>query len=66
MLGNKIKTFVEKEGYKFSAIADKAGITINAFSAMVNGKRKITAEEYFSICEALGVSVSYFYDKQSA
>jgi len=66
VLGQKIKSFAEEKGLKFSTIADRAGIPTNTFSAMINGKRRITAEEYFSICEALEVSVTYFYEKQTA
>ena len=60
MLGEKIKQYIANSGYKFGVIAEKAGVSANVFSAMVNGKRKITAEEYFAICKALGVELEYF------
>ena len=44
MLGFKIKDYMTAKGLKFGAIAERAGIPANIFSAMINGKRKITAE----------------------
>jgi hypothetical protein len=44
-------------------VANEAGIPINTFSAMLNEKRKITAEEYFAICSALKLEAGYFADK---
>lgn len=61
MLGFKIKDYMTAKGLKFGAIAERAGIPANIFSAMINGKRKITAEEYFSICSALGVPLEQFH-----
>lgn len=61
MLGFRIKEYITQCGLKFGVVADRAGIPLNVFSAMINGKRKITAEEYFSICKALGVPLEQFY-----
>ena len=61
MLGFQIKDYMTKQGLKYGSIAEKAGIPFNIFSAMINGKRKITAEEYFSICNALDVPLEQFY-----
>lgn len=61
MLGIRIKEYIADCGLKYSAVATRAGIPFNTFSAMINGKRKITAEEYFSICEALSVPLDMFY-----
>lgn len=60
MLGAKIKNHISKLGLKMSVIAEKANIPLNTFSAMMNDKRKITAEEYFSICSALNVGLDEF------
>lgn len=61
MLGFRIKEYMTQCGLKYGVIADRAGIPLNVFSAIINGKRKITAEEYFSICKALGVPLEQFY-----
>lgn len=60
MLGMKIKEYIVQTGLKIGVVAERAGIPINTFSAMVNGKRRITAEEYFSICNALNVPLEKF------
>lgn len=60
MLGIRIKEYITDSGLKFGAVAERAGIPQNVFSAMINGKRKITAEEYFLICKALNVPLEQF------
>ena len=60
MLGNEIKKYILASGFKILAIAEKSEIPVNTFSAMLNGKRKITAEEYFSVCAALNVPLEKF------
>jgi transcriptional regulator with XRE-family HTH domain len=63
MYGEQIKNFLDENGIKYSFVASEAGISNNIFSAMLNGKRKITVEEYFSICHALKVDANYFAEK---
>lgn len=60
MLSERIRDYIEKSGLKFGVIAERVGIPMNTFSAMMNGKRKITAEEYFAICKALNVPLEQF------
>lgn len=60
MLGLRIKEYMEKNGIIFTFVARSIGVTNSTFSAMLNGKRRITAEEYFSICSVLNVDLSYF------
>lgn len=63
MFGAKIKEYISQKGLKLGAVAERAGIPLNTFSAMVNGKRRITVEEYVSICSALGVPFETFIPK---
>ena len=60
MLGVRIREYIVESGMKLGAVAEKANIPMNTFSAMMNGKRKITAEEYFDICKILGVPLEKF------
>ena len=60
MFGARIKEYISQKGLKLGAVANKAGIPLNTFSAIVNGKRKITVEEYVRICAALGVPFEQF------
>lgn len=60
MLGTEIRNYISEVGLKMSAVAEKANIPTNTFSAMMNDKRKITVEEYFAICKALNVTLDKF------
>lgn len=63
MLGKLIKRYIDENGIKYSFVAEEAGISQNVFSAILNGKRKIVAEEYFAICFVLKVDIGYFAEK---
>ena len=58
----EIKNFIKDNGLLLPKISKTIGVSNETFIAMLNGKRKITAEEYFLICHALGVSLSHFSD----
>jgi len=58
--GKLIKKHLDENGIKYSFVANEAGMPLNIFSAMLNEKRKITAEEYFIICAVLKVDANYF------
>ena len=60
MLGVLIKKFLDENGIKYSFVANGANIPVNSFSSMINGKRKMTAEEYVRICQVLQVDFDYF------
>lgn len=60
MLGERVKKFLDENGIKYGYVAESIGVSISTFSAMLNGNRKITAEEYFLICEVLKVNTEYF------
>lgn len=63
MLGERIKDYILGEGLKLGAVAERVGVPMNTFSTMMNGSRKITAEEYFAICKALNVPLDKFIPK---
>jgi plasmid maintenance system antidote protein VapI len=63
MVGDLIKKHLSERGIKQTYIAKAIGIENNVFSMMLNNKRKITAEEYFRICKAIGINAEYFADQ---
>ncbi len=63
MLGRQIKIYLFSKGISQTYIAAKTGIPNPILSAMLNGRRKIKAEEYFAICKALEVSVEKFVEE---
>ena len=60
MLGKVIKDYMKENGIKQQFIAEEIGTTPQTLGAMLNGQRKIEATEYFNICKALKVDISYF------
>lgn len=65
MVGLRVKKYLDEKGIKYSYLSEKTGIPMNMLSPTLNGKRKMSAEEYFTICKALGVSEDTFApDKQ--
>lgn len=65
-LAKNIKTYLENNYISKKLIADKTGMTQNAVSLSLNGKRKLTADEYVSICKALNVPLDTFLTAKSA
>lgn len=61
MLGELIRRYLDANGIKYNYVAEEIGVTAPVFSAMLNGTRRILAEEYFSICVLLKVSPDFFY-----
>ena len=53
MIGIKVKQYLDENGIKYSFLSEKIGIPMNVLSPLLNGKRKMSVEEYFLICNAL-------------
>ena len=58
----KVRAYIEDNGYKQLAVAQKAGISKVTFNAMMNGKRTMYADDLRSICLALNVSPEVFIE----
>lgn len=50
-----IKKLIEMKGFKKKAIAEKMGYSENQFSALLNGRRKVSLEDIIQICNLLEV-----------
>ena len=66
MAVSNIRTYIERSGIKQGYVADKAGIKRDAFCMTMQGKRKLTLDEYCKICAALNVPVDMFINHQKA
>lgn len=64
MLGESIKLFMKGKKIKQKFLAEKLQVSNSTLNAMLNGNRKITAEEYFKICEFLNVRLETFIIKE--
>lgn len=60
MRAKMIKSYLDENGIKYSYVAKQIKMPINQLSAMLNGKRKMSADEYISICKSLGLPLDYF------
>ncbi len=58
----KVRTYINENGYKQIAVAAKAGIPATTFNAILNGKRTMYADDLCAICIALNVSPEIFID----
>ena len=60
MVAEKISNYMRERGIKGTVIAQKAGITQQQMSAILNQKMQLKADVFFRICEALEVSPEMF------
>lgn len=56
---------MEERGIKQSFLKDQLEMKASTVNALLNGNRKISAEEYFKICSALKVPLDYFKNEVS-
>lgn len=62
----KVRTYIDANGYKQVTIAKKAGIPKTTFNAIMNGKRTLYADDLRAICIALNVSPEVFININQA
>lgn len=60
----KVREYIESHYLKQKSVAEAAGIPNTTFNAILNGKRKLYAEDLKSICSALNVSAEIFIGKE--
>ncbi len=58
-----ISDYIKSKGYKSSVIANKTGITQDALSRIINGKRKIKADEFVLLCDTLEIDPNIFKNR---
>jgi plasmid maintenance system antidote protein VapI len=63
MLYELIRQHIDTRGIKHAYVADEIGVARNVLSSMLTGKRKITAEEYILICNAINTDTNYIAEK---
>lgn len=59
-VGVKIKEYLEEKGITQTFISRKTGIELPKLNLALNGKRKITVEEYSIICGVLKLNTDFF------
>ena len=61
----KVRAYIDENGYKQITIANKTGIPKTTFNAIMNGKRTLYADDLCSICIALNVSPELFIEVEN-
>ena len=64
MLGLKIKAYMDARGIKQTFLADKTNMGLTTINAILNGNRKIEANEYYDICKALDKPLYFFFQEE--
>lgn len=62
----KVREYIDGSGYEHVALANKVGMPLDAFNAILNGTRTLYADDFRSICLALNVSPEIFIDKETS
>jgi transcriptional regulator with XRE-family HTH domain len=62
----KVRLYMDENGYKQVVVAKKCGIHKATFNAILNGKRTLYADDLRAICLALNVSPETFIEVQYA
>ncbi len=60
MFADSIQRYLKESGISEGSLAKQTGIPLARLSQCLGGRRKIKAEEYVLICDALGVLPSFF------
>lgn len=58
-INRRLRKFLDENDKKPSALADKAGMRRDTFSAILSSRRPVYAEEVVPICKAAGCSIDY-------
>ena len=61
----KISKYIEENGIKQKYISEKTGIQENVLSMILNGQRKLTADEFVEIIIALKTEPNIFINQSS-
>lgn len=64
MISDRIAKYIKANSINQSAVARKAGMKRQAMSDAMRGVRRLTADEYVSICNVLGVSLEFFCEDE--
>ena len=65
MVNDRIRAAIRDSGLKQRYIADRTGLKEQFLSAILNGSRRVTADEFFSLCQVLNMTPEELYNYQS-
>ncbi|HZJ76003.1 MAG TPA: helix-turn-helix transcriptional regulator [Clostridia bacterium] len=59
-INERLNEYVTTNGIKQSYVAQKTGLTADTVSKILNGNRRILADEFLLICTALAIDPNIF------
>ena len=62
LIYEKVRRYIDEHGIRQAFVAQKCGISVTTFNAIMNGRRKMYAEDLRAICYALEVSPEEFIE----
>ena len=57
-----VREYLSEHGIKQTFLAEKCGWSKQKTNSIILGRKKMAADEMASICNAVGVPYSYFYE----
>ncbi len=62
-VNERLNEYVNENGIKQVYIASKTGLTVDTVSKILNGNRRILADEFLLICDTLNIDPNIFRNK---
>lgn len=63
-VNERMRKYIASNGISMKHVADKSDIPQKKFYRIINGKTKMSVDEYESICKGLNVKTSYFFNEK--
>ena len=66
LMHEKVRGYIEMRDLSQKIIAANMGISESRLSLMLNGKRRMTVDDYIDLCRAMAVDPRFFYGQPKA
>lgn len=66
MVQENLAAYIKRMGIKQKHIADKTGMTEMSVSSSLRCERRLSADEFYLICEAIDKPMDYFRNRDSS
>lgn len=64
-INEQLNVYIKENGIKQVYIAQKTGLTEDVVSKILNGKRKIRADDFLTICTVLNIDPNIFRNRSA-
>lgn len=59
--GKRLKLFLKEKGISQTSVAERIGMKMTAFNAILNGHAHLKADTLEQVCQVIGVSPGVFF-----